>query len=252
MSRRVRSIRLRYCSAPVTVSVCYPTTSTRRCCSCQGRTSLQVSVFMLNLSMQTTLQSQVAFPKWFRNKKAIYKAMYGPSISMTEHHDWRKHRRIAGPSFTEGNNILVWESTIKVILGYFIKWNRDGKGSTVKVSDFTDVTTQIAFMVFSIAGAYATWPLGYLTQVTPGFGINVDWDWDKNEIPNGHTMPFMHALTTSIQTLPVHMFPKWLVSFNKRGREAVRAHDELEVGHLITHSTNDLTSNSDYRNTCWK
>ena len=78
--------------------------------------------------------------------------MYGPSILTTEHEEWKKHRRIAGPSFTERNNVLVWESTIEIILGYFIKWNRDGKGSIVKVSDFMEVTTQVAFMVFSTAG----------------------------------------------------------------------------------------------------
>ena len=86
----------------------------------------------------------------------MLKAMYGPSIAMTEHHEWRKHRKIAGPSFTESNNVLVWESTIKIILGYFIKCNQDGKGSTVEVSDFMDVATQIALMVFSTAGTYAT------------------------------------------------------------------------------------------------
>lgn len=62
------------------------------------------------------------------------------------------HRRIAGPSFSENNNVLVWESSIEIILGYFIKWNRDGNGSIIRVSDFTEVTTQIAFMVFSTAG----------------------------------------------------------------------------------------------------
>ena len=90
--------------------------------------------------------------------------MYGPSIAISEHDEWRKHRRIAGPSFTERNSVLVWESTIGVVLGYFTKWNRDGRGSIVKVSDFIDVTTQIAFMVFSTAGACATWPLSCLTQ----------------------------------------------------------------------------------------
>ena len=90
--------------------------------------------------------------------------MYGPSIAVSEHNEWRKHRKIAGPSFTERNNVLVWESTMQVISGYFTKWNRDGRAGIVKVSDFTDVTTQIAFMVFSTAGAYATWPLSCLTQ----------------------------------------------------------------------------------------
>ena len=94
----------------------------------------------------------------------MLKAMYGPSIAISEHHEWRKHRRIAGPSFTESNNVLVWESTIQVISGYFTKWNRDGRGSIVEVSNFMEVTKQIAFMVFSTAGAYATWRLSCLSQ----------------------------------------------------------------------------------------
>ena len=94
----------------------------------------------------------MAFTKVARNLKASKEVAYGPSIFVTEHDEWRKHRRIAAPSFTESNNVLVWESTIDTILGYFIKWNRDGKGSVVKVSDFTEVTTRIAYMVFSTAG----------------------------------------------------------------------------------------------------
>ena len=84
--------------------------------------------------------------------KATEDVAYGPSIAIAEQDEWRKHRRIAGPSFSESNNALVWESTIDIILGYFIKWNRDGKGSIIKVPDFTEVTTQIAYMVFSTAG----------------------------------------------------------------------------------------------------
>jgi hypothetical protein len=85
--------------------------------------------------------------------KTSQEAFYGPSIGIAGYDEWRKHRRIAGPSFTESNNVLVWESTIEIMLGYFTKWNRDGKGSIVRVSDFTEVTTQITYMVFSTAGA---------------------------------------------------------------------------------------------------
>ena len=80
---------------------------------------------------------------------------FGPNIVSSEREDWRKHRRIAGPSFSEKNNHLVWESSIEVILGYFNKWNREGKGRIVKVDDFTKVTTQIAYMVFTMAGMRA-------------------------------------------------------------------------------------------------
>jgi cytochrome P450 len=95
----------------------------------------------------------VAFPRAIPNVKTSQEVAYGPSIiAAANHGDWRKHRRIVAPSFSESNNVLVWESTIDTILGYFTKWNRDGKGSVVKVSDFMEVTTQITYMVFSTAG----------------------------------------------------------------------------------------------------
>jgi cytochrome P450 len=77
---------------------------------------------------------------------------FGPNLVVSEHEEWRKHRRIAGPSFSESNNRLVWESSIDIILGYFNKWNRDGKGGIVKVDNFTEVTAQITYMVFTTAG----------------------------------------------------------------------------------------------------
>ena len=86
------------------------------------------------------------------NINFVKKGGFGPNLVASEHGEWRKHRRIAGPSFSESNNHLVWESSIEVILGYFNKWNRDGNGRVVKVDDFTKVTTQIAYMVFTAAG----------------------------------------------------------------------------------------------------
>jgi hypothetical protein len=72
--------------------------------------------------------------------------------------------------------------------------------------------------------------------VIPGFGINVDWDWDNNEIPKGHTMPFMQALATSTkETMFRAAFPRRFLSLTKRGREALYSYNELEVGHFNTH-----------------
>jgi len=61
----------------------------------------------------------------------------------------------------------------------------------------------------------------------------MDWDWNKTEIPKGHTMPFMQALSTSIEGLVTRaVFPRWYLSRTKRGREALRGYEELEVGCL--------------------
>jgi len=71
--------------------------------------------------------------------------------------------------------------------------------------------------------------------VTSGFGINVDWNWGKKEIPKGYTMPFMQALASSIEGLLIRAaLPRWLLSLTKRGREALCGYHELEVGHLST------------------
>ena len=87
--------------------------------------------------------------------------------------------------------------------------------------------------------------------MTSGFGIDVDWDSDKNEIPKEHTMSFMRALAATAEgLLLLLLFPRWLLPFNKWGREVVRGYDEMEVSH--EYSINSLTLNSDYRNTCWK
>lgn len=77
----------------------------------------------------------------------------------------------------------------------------------------------------------------------------MDWDWDKSEIPKGHTMPFMEALVTSLDGLIFRMtLPTWLINLTKRGRLALSGYHEMEVGHLSTfHPWPNL--NSDYRDT---
>jgi len=63
----------------------------------------------------------------------------------------------------------------------------------------------------------------------------MDWYWDDNEIPKGHTIPFMRALTIASEGLLLLMLlPKWLLFLTKRGREAMCGHNEMEVGHLST------------------
>jgi len=63
----------------------------------------------------------------------------------------------------------------------------------------------------------------------------VDWDWDKSEIPKGHTLPFMQALATSLEGMLLRAaLPDWLISFTKRGRQALLGYYEMEVSHPST------------------
>ena len=70
-------------------------------------------------------------------------------------------------------------------------------------------------------------------KATSGFGIKVDWDWDRSEVPKGYTMPFAQALATSTDGIITRAaLPKWLLSLTKRGRQSLCGYYELEVSHL--------------------
>ena len=63
----------------------------------------------------------------------------------------------------------------------------------------------------------------------------MDWDWDNKEIPSGHTMSFLRALTTSAEGLILRaVVPRWLLSLTKSGREALSGYYELKVDHIST------------------
>jgi cytochrome P450 len=34
---------------------------------------------------------------------------FGPNVVVTEGHEWRRHRRLTGPSFSEVRRSFVWE-----------------------------------------------------------------------------------------------------------------------------------------------
>ena len=71
--------------------------------------------------------------------------------------------------------------------------------------------------------------------MAPGFGINVNWDWDKNEIPTGHSLPFIRALSIAIEGMVIRLaLPRLFLSLTKQGREALCGYYELEVGHSRT------------------
>ena len=100
-------------------------------------------------SAQAIGQSHARFPK----PSALLAAMqpFGPNILGSEGAEWRRHRRIANPSFNEANNRLVWDTSMETIVGFFNKWIKEGK-NTVTVKDVGEWTEQVALMVFCRAG----------------------------------------------------------------------------------------------------
>jgi len=113
--------------------------------------------------MQAIGQNHARFPKPYAFFAAIQP--FGPNILGSEGVQWRRHRRIANPSFNESNNRLVWDTSIETVVGFFNKWVKQGK-SVVTVKDVGEWTEQVALMVFCTAGKR---PLIFFPQMDSNF-----------------------------------------------------------------------------------
>ncbi|KAG8812952.1 hypothetical protein FRC17_001739, partial [Serendipita sp. 399] len=63
--------------------------------------------------------------------------LFGQNVLATEGEQWRIHRKIAAPSFTESNNRLVYEETVVALDGLFELW---GSQDSVDFNNFAEVT----------------------------------------------------------------------------------------------------------------
>lgn len=127
----------------------------------------------------------MAFPK----PLAVYKLLkiYGDNIVATEHdevrtrvfdrklptnrHQWKRHRKVGAPAFSERNNSMVHRETTRIVLSLFDIWKSEGMMDVITVDNMADVTFELALQVIAAAG----------------FGYDVAWK-DEGSLPKGHTM----------------------------------------------------------------
>ena len=88
-----------------------------------------------------------------------------------EHDEWRKHRKVASPAFSERNSALVFQETTRITLNLFQMWKEQGKGDVVAIPNMTDTTFELALQVIASAA----------------FGYSIAWK-DEDEVPEGHKM----------------------------------------------------------------
>jgi cytochrome P450 len=128
--------------------------------------------------------------------------IFGSNVVTVEGDLWRKHRKVASPSFSENNNRLVHEITMKHTLSMFEAWHKES-GSSEKAAVRVD-HDMIKLALYIISGA--------------GFGI--DLTWEKNDIvPKGHQLAFARAL--EIVTSNTHLrvaLPKFVFKNLKHPR----------------------------------
>ncbi|PPR04816.1 hypothetical protein CVT24_007076 [Panaeolus cyanescens] len=151
--------------------------------------------------------SRTRFPKPIEFYESLI--FYGQNIVVSEGEQWKKYRRISAPAFSERNNKLVWDESMKVMDGLFNDVWKDQH--TITYDHCLDLTLPIALFIIGSAG----------------FGRTISWVED-DAIPPGHQMSFKEAFSIISKDFLIPLIlPKWAMGITKRSAAAGQALIEL-------------------------
>lgn len=124
--------------------------------------------------------------------------LFGKNVVSTEGANWRHHRKITSPPFTEKNNSLVWKESLEQAESMMAGWLGGGKTDSGTVWDCATEAMRLSLHVISRAG----------------FGVKLFWPHERSTtaIPKGHSMTYKDALETLLHSIiPLMLMPKWLI-----------------------------------------
>jgi cytochrome P450 len=159
---------------------------------------------------------RVEFPKPIKDYRVVN--LYGDNLVTVEGSDWRRHRRILAPAFTEKSNALAWEQSLNQAQGMLKLWARREGNDTeeMKVKDTSVDTATLALHVISGTG------FG-ITQIWPGEDESILGDkrtpgFNTTELTGNHTMTFKESLKRScaVDIIWLTLVPDWLLSILRR------------------------------------
>ncbi|GLB37921.1 putative cytochrome P450 [Lyophyllum shimeji] len=136
--------------------------------------------------------------------------LYGRNLITAEGDEWKKYRKICAPAFSERNNRLVWEETIKIMDSLFEDvW---GSKEIIATDHVVEITLPIALFVIGAAG----------------FGRKISWK-DGDLAPPGHRLTFKEALhVVSTDVFIKLVVPDRALGLTERLRSVKVAFEELK------------------------
>lgn len=121
----------------------------------------------------------------FSKPLAVYKILkfYGSNVVVTEGEEWKRHRKISAPSFSERNTRLVWDETMSIMRELCEDvWAGQ---NTIPVPSIVDLTVPITLFVIGVAG----------------FGKRMSWR-DDYSVPEGFHFSFKVSNFACVQAVP--------------------------------------------------
>ncbi|KAE9395447.1 cytochrome P450 [Gymnopus androsaceus JB14] len=152
--------------------------------------------------------SRIRFPKPVWRYGVL--SFWGDNIVASEAEEWKRYRKVAAPAFSDKNNKLIWDETLRIMFDLFDDvW---GSEESISVENALSLTFAIALYVLSAAA----------------FGQRISWK-DEDTVPENHQLSFKVALSeVSTNCLTKIIVPSWAMGFNAHTRKVRLAFDELE------------------------
>ncbi|PRP83543.1 cytochrome P450 [Planoprotostelium fungivorum] len=138
--------------------------------------------------------------------------IYGRSVVTTEGDDWKLHRKIVSPPFSEKNNRLVWIETIKQADMMMDDWDCQAKGKDGTEVQVLADTMKLALHIITAAA----------------FGIPFKWTDSSAPWPN-HQLSFYQSLVTLLDRLfSILLIPNFIFQLPIDSiRKSKNAYDEF-------------------------
>lgn len=136
---------------------------------------------------------------WISDADSLCFKLFGKSVVSTEGANWRHHRKITSPPFTEKNNHLVWLESLHQAESMMTGWMAKGTKDSGTVWNVATEAMRLSLHVISQAG----------------FGVRLHWPHEGKEtiIPRGHKLSYKDALETLLHNLiPIILTPRWMLS----------------------------------------
>ncbi|KJX92880.1 cytochrome p450 like protein [Zymoseptoria brevis] len=143
----------------------------------------------------TTRRNDFPKPIWLYTSLDLF----GKNVVSTEGANWRHHRKITSPPFSEKNNVLVWKESLTQAECMMTEWVGTGSDESKAVWSVASETMRLSLHIISRAG----------------FGVRLHWPHENRDdsIPAGHSMTYKGALETLLhRILTVILTPRWMLA----------------------------------------
>ncbi|KAG0650503.1 Cytochrome P450 [Hyphodiscus hymeniophilus] len=189
--------------------------------------------------------------KDFLKPTRLYKIVdaFGSNLVSSNGQPWRRQRKAITPSFTEGNNSLVWTESIHQTRCMLRRWEGQLQGSS-KIHSFNiqDDLKTLAFHILNRAGfgVRLQWPGIPDTAGEDAVGnSDTHTSLDGDGLEGGQGMRFGDAMLVVVDHLKeLFIFPKWVLKHapSKSLNTIWLAHKEIEsyLGKYISCQQNSI------------